>query len=260
MEKDLMELVEGCGLAKPTNDKRIPEATETAKLLEELGFKAAASAVSQKLYPILKSAKIAAGKYVEITPDKINAYLQRKAARYDEAREAKRSKHKPVDTDVNVLTIDSWSRLLMEQQQRTGTGLISQATFTTGTSLPGTIEWGSVQNQGLWKESVTFSEIGTFDVPTIHHGNTEIYSAYTKGGDVNRFQWEEVTVERYAGIPPTKVLLKFKAEKEKQVFDYFTIASVNAVRDPLLLGRIESSDKRWFIAQWGDDVALDEII
>jgi len=78
---------------------------------------------------------------------------------------------------------------------------------------------------------------------------------------IGRFEWKEVPVEEYEGLPPAPVLETFKEHKARKVFDYFTIASVNSVPDPLLLGRIDGDDdNRWFIAQWGKDVCLDDLI
>lgn len=78
---------------------------------------------------------------------------------------------------------------------------------------------------------------------------------------IGRFEWKEERVEDYDGLPPAPVIETFKEHKARKVFDYFTIASVNSVPDPLLLGRIDGDDdNRWFIAQWGEDVCLDDVI
>ncbi len=83
----------------------------------------------------------------------------------------------------------------------------------------------------------------------------------TKEGTIGKFEWTEVPVEEYEGLPPKRVLETFKKHKERKVFDYFTIASVEGIKDPLLLGRLNGErSKRWFIAQWGIDVSLDDLI
>jgi len=78
---------------------------------------------------------------------------------------------------------------------------------------------------------------------------------------IGRFEWKEERVEDYDGLPPVAVLETFKEHKAREVFDYFTIASVNSIPDPLLLGRIDGDDdNRWFIDNWGTDVCLDDLI
>ena len=78
------------------------------------------------------------------------------------------------------------------------------------------------------------------------------------------YHWDELPVKSYPGIPPEPVLQRLASEIEKDLFDYYTVASVSLQRvkqpDPLLLGRIHGVDDRFFIAQWGDDVALDDVI
>lgn len=74
------------------------------------------------------------------------------------------------------------------------------------------------------------------------------------------FAWEETAIEDYAGIPPDNVLSRFEEVAAKKVFDYFTIGTVQAVKDPLLMGRVKGVEDRFFIAQWGDDVSLDDVI
>lgn len=261
MERDLMELVEGCGIAKPANEARVPEALETVKLLDELGFKKAAGQVARKLHPVLKAAEIAAGKYVEITPAKIKAYLQRKADEYNARLPKKRTGwlggglSSTVGSTTLTFTTNttniaqSYSQLLAEQQQRNG--MLNAANNASWWATPGSVVIADPATDVLqWVPPVaTQAPIAP-----------EYYRAYTQGGDINAFEWCEVAVEHYAGIPPMNVLRKFKEEKEKNVFDSFTIASVNAIRDPLLLGRVTGSENRYFIAQWGDDVKLDDVI
>lgn len=85
-----------------------------------------------------------------------------------------------------------------------------------------------------------------------------IHRSFTRG--VGYFKWEEVATEQYAGIPPESVLARFEDVQRKKLFDSYTVATVGAVKDPLLLGRILGCDDRFFIAQWGDDVSLDDVI
>lgn len=72
--------------------------------------------------------------------------------------------------------------------------------------------------------------------------------------------WEESALKDYTGIPPQHVLDALKLAKDRSCFDAFTIATVRKVKDPLLLGNINGCPDRFFIAQWGDDVCLDDVL
>jgi hypothetical protein len=62
-------------------------------------------------------------------------------------------------------------------------------------------------------------------------------------------------------VPPQEVLEKIAAAKEVGCFDYFEIAFVEEVKkDPIVFGRIDSCSDRFFIAQWDDDVSIEQII
>ena len=85
-----------------------------------------------------------------------------------------------------------------------------------------------------------------------------IHANSSEEGTIGKFVWTETPLEEYPGIPPEFVLKKI--EQYKPSFDSLAIAEVNSVKDPLLLGRINGSSDRYFLAQWGKDVKLDDII
>lgn len=65
------------------------------------------------------------------------------------------------------------------------------------------------------------------------------------------------------GLPPKEALDAFQAARDAKVFDTFEVARVESVqvyKDPILFGRIEGCLDRFFIAQWGDDVSLQDLI
>ena len=76
-------------------------------------------------------------------------------------------------------------------------------------------------------------------------------------------RWREVNITEVQEVPPINVLPALKTWKERNVFDYYTIATVKVekapLRDPFLLGRIIGDSNRYFIAQWGDD-HIDDVI
>jgi hypothetical protein len=70
-------------------------------------------------------------------------------------------------------------------------------------------------------------------------------------------------VEIYKGVPPREVLQKMKEAKELGCFDRFEVAtleSVTVVPDPVLFGVIDGCDNRYFVAQWDDDVKIEQIL
>lgn len=82
--------------------------------------------------------------------------------------------------------------------------------------------------------------------------------------------WEETDIEGYQAIPPQHVLDALKKAKERGFFDYYSIATLEhdkVAPDPLLLGRVMqhsqarcNSDPRYIIAQWDNDILIDDLI
>ena len=69
--------------------------------------------------------------------------------------------------------------------------------------------------------------------------------------------------QNYGEIPPQFVLDKMKDASADNVFDSFEIAKIDwkvEIKDPILFGRIEGCTDRFFIAQWDDDVSIEDII
>jgi hypothetical protein len=67
----------------------------------------------------------------------------------------------------------------------------------------------------------------------------------------------------YGDIPPDAALLALEEAKKLKCFDAFEIASVQwiePVPDPLLLGRITGCEDWFFIAQWDEDVKIDDLL
>lgn len=72
-------------------------------------------------------------------------------------------------------------------------------------------------------------------------------------------------VAQYDGLPPSDVLEAVKKAKQEVIFDTFEVAHVVTITerkdpDPIVFGRIEGCDDRFFIAQWGDDVSITDLI
>jgi uncharacterized protein (DUF433 family) len=73
-------------------------------------------------------------------------------------------------------------------------------------------------------------------------------------------------MEAYPGLPPADVLAAVKAAQERKIFDAFEVAHVQPVAtrivypDPIVFGLVEGCGDRFFIAEWGEDVKLADLI
>lgn len=61
-------------------------------------------------------------------------------------------------------------------------------------------------------------------------------------------------------VPPADVLEKLKVARESKLFDDYSVLHIKYVPDPILCGKIAESDDLYFIAEWGDDVKLTDIV
>ena len=238
MEKTLMELVDDC--KKFTSSKVLDGDDKLAKIkeLEELGLVKAVKKKKDEINSKAKLARISEFCYIVIGKDKIKKYLKTKVERYEQEHPKKKEKSQAIGVTIGVdfagcadfLTISS--PVSFAPVHMNGGIFAVSTSFTSAESI---------------RESETFSE------QTHDYMNSDPKS-------IGQFKWTEVDVREYEGLPPKSVIDIFKEHKRRNLFDYFTIASVNAVHDPLLLGRIDGSSERFFIGQWGDDVQLDDLL
>lgn len=77
---------------------------------------------------------------------------------------------------------------------------------------------------------------------------------------IGKFVYTETPVSEYPDIPPNDVLQVMKTHKDRKIFDYFSIAKVTHIVDPIMFGRINGCEDRFYIAQWGNDITLDDIL
>jgi hypothetical protein len=67
----------------------------------------------------------------------------------------------------------------------------------------------------------------------------------------------------YPNVPPSDVLEKIREAKGLKCFDTFqvlTLETVEVVPDPVVFGIINGCDNRYFVAQWDDDVKIEQIL
>jgi hypothetical protein len=70
-------------------------------------------------------------------------------------------------------------------------------------------------------------------------------------------------IENYAKVPPHDALYRLEAAMADAVFDGFEVATIQWVKevvDPIIFGRVDGCTDRFFIAQWDDDVKIEDIV
>jgi hypothetical protein len=70
-------------------------------------------------------------------------------------------------------------------------------------------------------------------------------------------------LESYPNVPPSEVLEKIRGAKELKCFDRFevlTLETVEVIPDPVVFGIIDGCDNKYFVAQWDDDVKIEQIL
>lgn len=67
-------------------------------------------------------------------------------------------------------------------------------------------------------------------------------------------------VGNYGKIPPQEALSAMEAAVERKCFDTFEVAYIDNVKDPILFGRVEGCPDRFFVAQWDDDVKIEDLL
>jgi hypothetical protein len=84
-------------------------------------------------------------------------------------------------------------------------------------------------------------------------------------------QLDFTTIHQYPAAPPAEVLVELEKAKAMGCFDRFEICTLGRhsqiesrpvfrLPDPILFGRIDGSENRYFIAQWDDDIKIEDIL
>lgn len=208
--------------------------------LEKLGFVRAAKHLKLEVDLRERHARLAEFKYITITKENIESFLRKRADEYNKTRTAVMKKAREVsslgdyvNSSIQWPSIDLNNRALRAFRELSGTSNV----FSSDTEA-----------FAMWVEKNSTCMVQTVDYTS---SDKRLTGAFT---------WMEESIDRYPGIPPAAVLDIFEVHKARKIFDYFTVASVKGIPDPLLLGRLKGDDNRYFIAQWGDDVALDDLI
>jgi hypothetical protein len=93
----------------------------------------------------------------------------------------------------------------------------------------------------------------------------ELMEKRTKGayGAYSYQSLKFTALEAYPNVPPGEVLQKIREAKTHECFDRFevlTLESVTVVPDPVVFGIINGCDNKYFVAQWDDDVKIEQIL
>ena len=83
-------------------------------------------------------------------------------------------------------------------------------------------------------------------------------------GTITEYKTLQFTILKdYPKVPPTEVLDALEDAQQDGCFDTFEIASIQWVKevpDPILFGRVTGCEDRFFIAQWDEDVKIEDIL
>jgi hypothetical protein len=80
-------------------------------------------------------------------------------------------------------------------------------------------------------------------------------------GQYNQLRFTRIA--DYGKIPPVAALARLREAVHDNVFDFFEVADIQSVKevpDPIIFGRIEGCTDRFYVAQWDDDVTIEEIV
>lgn len=246
---DLMELVNGCRVMPDVETKTdVSNLLTKAQELESLGLMKAAKEVLAKAQREQRPSLVAG--FICVTTSDIEMFLEKKVREYDK-------KHKKIEArDV-------------AERLTSGIGLSGFGGLVGFLGRYNTVAAGT-QQSGIGSIDDAYMRAligGTYFLPTSDVWRANKISRKTcdylsnKDGAIGQFVWDEVEVKDYTGIPPQKVLDRLKQVGEMKIFDYFTIASMKEVKDPIIFGRFEDdNDNRYFVDQWGDDVKIEDLM
>lgn len=251
---DLMELVKDCDTlpASGEDTAKIEAARAKATNLHDLGLLKVAQHLADKADLKYRLKRVADGKYVRITNEKIQAFLERRARQYDEGRQV------PTEWGMQEDYV-SLGDVFQEWRRYGNSVQIDPAMVyyqTNGTTVTMRQHYRHLQQELASQEIRRQQQV--VEGPSLE-ARTKDFASMAKN-TLGRFRWVEVPVANYDGIPPEHVLLRLAEEKQKGIFQEYHVASVENIHDPLLLGIVKGCEDRFFLSQWGDDVSLDDVI
>ena len=84
-----------------------------------------------------------------------------------------------------------------------------------------------------------------------------------EGGGYTYQRLEFIPISEYEQVPPAAVLEALRAARELNCFDAYQVAMIvsqTVIPDPILFGIITGCSNKYYIAQWDDDVKIEDIL
>lgn len=264
MSSILKELI---AVAEPVRENKynITETLEEVMLLESAGFTEASKELMAKAKTKERLGRLSELKYVKITDLMIQNFLDRKAAEYDKtAPNSVPRTATELQAYQNYGQTISFSRLSNSNEWSGDTYITPDSGFVAGgTTLSNTAtEYFDQAILNRLRPHLYFDGMGSIayvDERLPLMAKTKHYVS-TAPGQIGQYKWVEDKIEELMKLPPMRVLKRLVEEKGKNLFDYFTVARLAELPDPLLLGRINGVNDRFFIAQWDNDICLDDLL
>lgn len=96
--------------------------------------------------------------------------------------------------------------------------------------------------------------------------NRSLYERTLKTGAYGSQVYDKLQftdLPKYSTVPPRDVLDSLKKAKEHGCFDSFEVAKIESVEvrpDPILFGRVRGCQDRFYVAQWDNDIRIEDLI
>jgi len=210
------------------------KALEVAQKLEEAGLISVSRGIIDKLSFEERIHK-ASTNYVEISLDAIRDFLNKKI----------RTIPIPINSNKKLMTKIEYEDSRNEVSRRLNT-------FWSG--------FPSQMPQMLISPEQCFCTIVKSDY-IVEYIKVSTGSNHT----ISHFSYREINIRAYDKIPPNNVLDAVIEAKKSNLFDVINVGKVEqenikviAIKDPIVVGLIKN--RRFFIAQWDNDIPLDEIV
>lgn len=84
-----------------------------------------------------------------------------------------------------------------------------------------------------------------------------------KGGGYIYQHLAFIPIAQYGEVPPADALEALRAAKELKCFDTYEVAKIESVQvipDPILFGCITGCANKYYIAQWDNDVKIEDLL
>lgn len=268
-EVTLMEVVES-GKQAEFSGKEPEAALGKVDQLQKLGFTTLADKLFAEVIVKQKRKLLAEHKYIMVSEDHIQKFLMRwrdkEDAKYAQDDAVKRANFggSTQATSMNGFLQAVWGMSAFEMVERQNAVMRNQWMQTSSTPMwtDTSITMAPMQIQPGRLMEMPTAPPSFFERINVLTGNPKRTLTERSRQRSVEYCWNEVSIKEYAGCPPDAVLESLKLHKERGIFDEFTVATVSMreVKDPLLLGVVHGIKERAFLAQWGDDVSLDDII